>query len=202
MQELAGTRVREAVVADAAGIAAIGRRAVPDTYRTLCAPAVIRSIVEQAYAPAALRECIERCSEAGDAHFLVAEEAGVVVAFLHYDCDGSQPELHRIYIDPDRKRSGIGSRLLEELHRRLEPQASYVLMVVADNLPAVAFYSRHGFQEEAQVDGVDYMRERMGVEFPEGAAPVPALVLRFTMADPTHDPVTTSKGAFRDPVHG
>lgn len=176
---------------------------MPDTYRTLCDPAVIHSIVEQSYAPAAISECIERCTAARDAHFLVAEDDDTVVGFLHYDCEGPRPELHRLYVEPGRKRKGIGSLLVEELHRRLEPQASYVLMVVADNRPAVAFYSRHGFQEEAQVDGVDYMREHMEVEFPAGTPPVPALLLSFTAGDEPYDPpVTDSRGAIRDPVHG
>lgn len=195
--------MRDAVAADAAGIAAIGKKAVPDTYRTLCDPAVIHSIVEQSYAPAALHECIDRCTAARDAHFLVAEDDGAVVGFLHFDCEGPRPELHRLYVEPGRKRRGIGSLLVGELHGRLEPAASYVLMVVTDNRAAVAFYSRHGFQEEARVDGVDYMREHMGVEFPDGTPRVPALLLRFTAGDEPHDPqATATKGASRDPVHG
>lgn len=199
----AETRVRDAVAADAAGVAAIGKTAVPDTYRTLCDPAVIRGIVEQSYATDALRGCIERCAAAHDAHFLVAEETGAVVGFLHYDCEGPRPELHRLYIEPGRKREGVGSLLVDELHSRLEPAASYVLMVVADNRPAVAFYRRHGLHEEARVDGVDYMREHMGVEFPDGTPPVPALLLCSSAGDRQHNPrATTTKGTSRDPVHG
>lgn len=126
-----------------------------------------------------------------------------VVGFLHYDCEGPRPELHRLYVEPGRKRQGLGSLLVEELHRRLESQASYVLMVVADNRPAVAFYRRHGFQEERQVDGVEYMREHMDVEFPAGTPPVPALLLSFTAGDERYDPRGTAiKGASCDPVHG
>jgi ribosomal protein S18 acetylase RimI-like enzyme len=105
-----------------------------------------------------------------------------VVGFLHYDCEGPDPELHRIYIEPALKRKGIGSALMNELHERLAPGASYILMVVAGNLPAVTFYRRHGFVEEAKVDGPTYMSEHMGVSFPTGTPPAPALVLRFTKA--------------------
>ncbi len=70
--------------------------------------------------------------------------------------------------------------LLGELHARLGAGASYILMVIADNHPAVAFYRRHGLVEQARVDGPSYMHEQMGVEFPPDTAPVPALVLRFT----------------------
>jgi ribosomal protein S18 acetylase RimI-like enzyme len=175
------TIVRDAVAADAQAVASIGRVAVPATYKDLIDDAaVMEAIVEQSYAPDALRDCVVRCARAVDAHFLVAERDGRIVGFLHYDSEGPEPELHRIYVEPTQKRRGIGSALLQELHRRLATGDSYNLMVVAANRPAVAFYERHGLVEAARVDGVAYMHERMGVEFAAGAPPVPALVLRFT----------------------
>lgn len=174
--------IRDGEPADAAGVAAIGRVALPETFRELCDPVVIQNIVEQSYSVPALRDCITACGSAADAHFLVAERDGRVVGFLHYDCEGDEPELHRIYIEPALKRHGIGSALIEELHRRLAPGATYILMVIAGNLPAVAFYRRHGFADQAKVDGPTYMSEHMSVRFPPGTAPAPALVLRFTKA--------------------
>jgi ribosomal protein S18 acetylase RimI-like enzyme len=171
--------VRDAVPNDAASVAAIGRVAVPDTYRDLCPPSVISSIVEQSYSSPALRDCITACRHGDDAHFLVAEREGRVVGFLHYDAKGADPELHRIYVEPAEKRRGIGSAMMHELHQRLAPGASYILMVVADNRPAVAFYRRHGLVEEARVDGPSYMHEHMGVSFPSDTPAVPALVLRY-----------------------
>lgn len=173
-------RVRDARPADAAAVAAIGKIAVPATYAGLCDESVIRSIVEQSYALDALRECISRCAGDGDAHFLVAEDSRRVVGFLHYDCDGQEPELHRIYLDPARRRQGIGGSLLRELHARLPSGSTYILMVIADNGPAVAFYDQHGLVEQARVDGRTYMHDRMGVDFPPGTSPAPALLLRFT----------------------
>jgi len=173
--------VRDALPADAPAIAAIGRVAVPDTYKDLIGDeSVMSSIVEQSYALDALRRCVGRCARAEDAHLLVAENAGRVVGFLHYDCEGPEPELHRIYIEPTLKRRGIGSALLRELHHRLPPGTSYILMVVAANRAAVCFYAHHGFVEAERVDGVTYMHERMGVDFPPDTSSVPALVLRFT----------------------
>src|SRR5258708_25960032 len=63
--------------------------------------------------------------------------------------------------------------MMQELHQRLAPGASYILMVVADDRPAVAFYQRHGLVEEARVDGPSYMHEHMGVSFPPGTPAVP-----------------------------
>ena len=172
--------VRDAEAGDAAGIAAIGRVAVPHTYRGIVDPVVLQNIVQQSYSIEALRSSITRCADASDAHFLVAVLHGKVVGFLHYDCEGDEPELHRIYIDPQRKRHGIGSALLHELHGRLAIGATYILMVIGANLPAIAFYKRHGLVDEAYVDGPSYMSEHMGVTFPPGTQPAPALVMRFT----------------------
>jgi len=172
--------VRDADPADAAGVAAIGKAAVPETYREIVDPVALRNIVEQSYSVAALLACIARCGDTDDAHFIVADLDGRVAGFLHYDCEGSDPELHRIYVEPAQKRRGIGSALLRELHQRLAPGSTYILMVIAANLPAVSFYLRHGFIEEAKVDGPTYMSEHMGVTFPAGTRPAPALVLRFT----------------------
>jgi GNAT superfamily N-acetyltransferase len=165
---------------DAAGVAAIGRAAIPDTFRGTVDPVVLQNIVEQSYSIEALKACIARCRDAEDAHFLVAYLDGRVAGFLHYDCEGSEPELHRIYLEPALKRRGIGSALLEALHERLTPGSSYILMVIAANLPAVTFYRRHGLVEEANVDGPTYMSEHMGVTYPAGTKSAPALVLRFT----------------------
>lgn len=173
--------VRDAVPADASAVAAIGKVAVPETYKGLIADeSVMEAIVAQSYALDGLRACVTRCAEAEDGHFLVAELRARVVGFLHYDREGREAELHRIYVDPQQKRQGIGSALLRELHRRFPPGTSYILMVVAANRPAVSFYERHGFVESARVDGVAYMHEHMGVDFGLGTPHVPALILRFT----------------------
>jgi ribosomal protein S18 acetylase RimI-like enzyme len=175
------TIVRDALPADAPGIAAIGTVAVPATYKDLIGDrSILSAIVQQSYALDALTTCVVRCATNEDAHFLVAERAGRIVGFLHYDCEGPEPELHRIYVEPTLKRGGIGRALLQELHARLDPGASYVLMVVAANRGAVDFYEQHGFAEEERVDGVTYMHERMGVDFPPDTRAVPALLLRFT----------------------
>jgi ribosomal protein S18 acetylase RimI-like enzyme len=172
--------VRDAKPADAAGIAAIGREALPRTFRGIVDPAVLRSIVAQSYSVEALEACIARCRRTPDAHFLVAELDRRVVGFLHYDTAGEGPELHRIYIDSSLLRKGIGSALLAELHARLAHGTSYILMVIAANVPAVTFYRRHGFVVDAHVDGPTYMSDHMGVTYPRGTQPAPALVMRFT----------------------
>jgi GNAT superfamily N-acetyltransferase len=175
--------VRPAVVDDAASIAAIGKVGFRAVHDNVVGPVVAAWIVERMYSTEALTECITFCAQADDAHFLVAEEDGQVVGFVHYDSQAAEPELHRIYIDPSRKRSGIGSRLLHELHARLQPGTSYVLLVAEENTAARAFYERHGFVFESRVIGKEYYAQTMGIddEPTQDGYEDRALLFRFTL---------------------
>ena len=141
---------------------------------------MIELVVEQTYSVAGLRACIDLCAQSDGAQFLVAERAGAFVGYLQYDSVGSEPELHRIYVDPNHKRAGIGSALLRELHARLPAGGSYILMVFAANHAAIEFYRRHGLVEQARVDAVAFYRDHAGVDFPPDTPALPALILRFT----------------------
>jgi ribosomal protein S18 acetylase RimI-like enzyme len=176
----AGTVVRVAVPEDAGAIAAIGRAAFPDLHKDVLDESTIGLVVEQTYSLASLRACIDLSARSDGAHFLVAERAGSIVGYLHYDRVGSEPQLHRIYVDPDQKRSGVGSVLIRELHARLSAGESYILMVFAANDAAIEFYRRHGLEEQARVDAIAFAREHAGVDFPPDTPALPALVMRFT----------------------
>jgi ribosomal protein S18 acetylase RimI-like enzyme len=171
--------VREATVADAAAIAAIGRVGFRAVHDDVIGPAFAAEVVDQTYSIAALTDCITRCANAEDAEFLVAESDGDVLGYLHYDCEGSEPELHRIYVDIERKRAGIGSALMRELHARLSPGSSYVLLVVRANTEARAFYERHGLTAERRLDGPSYFNSAMGLDV-DSLPQADALLMRFT----------------------
>jgi len=171
--------VREATVADAAAIAAIGRVGFRAVHDAAIGPAFAAEVVDQTYSIAALTECITGCAKAEDAEFLVAESDGNVLGYLHYDCEGSEPELHRIYVDLERKRAGIGSALMRELHARLSPGSSYVLLVVEANTQARAFYARCGLSVERRLDGPSYFSSAMGLDL-DSLPQADALLMRFT----------------------
>jgi ribosomal protein S18 acetylase RimI-like enzyme len=171
--------VREATVADAPAIAAIGRVGFRAVHDDVIGPAFAASVVDQTYSIAALSECITRCTKAEDAEFLVAESDGTVLGYLHYDCEGSEPELHRIYVDVERKRAGVGSALMRELHARLSPGSSYVLLVVEANTEARAFYERHALTVERRLDGPSYFSSAMGLDV-DLLPQAEALLMRYT----------------------
>jgi len=177
--EAAGPLTRDAAVADAVAIAAIGTTGFTHTHEPLLGAAPTRAVVEQTYSHDAVIDSITRCAAADDAHFLVAERDGHVVGYLHYDCFASEPEMHRIYLDEQEIGRGTGSALMNEFHARVGEETTYVVLVALENVTARRFYARHGLVEERRIpDGNVFYRDSMGVEFPPDAEPVPAVVLR------------------------
>jgi diamine N-acetyltransferase len=170
-------RVRQAVAQDAPRIADIGAASMRVQYEGLVDPLAVEAAVVQSYSVAAVASCIELCSRTASAEFLVAEHQSDVVGYLHFDCFGPEPELHRLYVDASQRGGGVGTLLMDELHARLE-EPHYMLLVLAGNDRAVGFYQRHGLEVERRVDGLRYYRERMGVAFPNGTKPFELVLMR------------------------
>jgi ribosomal protein S18 acetylase RimI-like enzyme len=171
--------VRTALVADAPSIAGIGRVAFPAVHNDVVGAEFAATVVEQTYSVEALTDCITRCSTAGDAEFLVAERDGDVIGYLHYDSEGAEPELHRIYVDPGLKRGGVGTALIRELHARLPSGGQYILLVAEANEDAQAFYERHGLVIESRVDGPSHYSNTMAIETDVPLPAAAALLMRF-----------------------
>ena len=150
---------------------------MPVQFAGLVDAVVVDAVATQTYEPAAVADCIAKCDAAEDAVFLVAEIGGAVVGYLHFDCFGEEPELHRIYIDERFRSQGVGAALVEELHARLQP-ATYILLVVRGNDGAIRFYERHGLVQEDVLDGVPHY-EAAGVHFPPDPKPFQLVVMRY-----------------------
>ena len=172
--------VRDATVGDALAISAIGRTAMPVQFAGLVDPEVVDAVATQTYEPSVLVDCIGRCSATDDALFLVAEVAGEVVGYLHFDAFDGEPELHRIYIDARHRSRGVGAALVRALHDRLRPE-TYILLVVKGNDGAVRFYERHGLYHEDTLDGLERYRAA-GVAFPPDPKPFELIVMRYRRA--------------------
>ena len=138
--------VRDAAARDAESIARVARASGTETYRDIFEPAFIEDFLRTNYATDALAAQAERAVPRDDAHFLVAERDGVIVAFAQYGLGPRGPELFRIYADPSHFGAGAGFALLEELHQRLTGHVdSYVVDVHSRNERGRAFYDRNGF---------------------------------------------------------
>jgi len=173
----AGLRVRPAMADDAPRITEIGAAAMRVQYAGPVDPIAVDSAIAQTYSHGAIAHCIELRSQTPSAEFLVAERHDNVVGYLHVDCFGPEPELHRLYVDADQRGGGVGALLMDELHAKIS-DPHYMLLVVAGNDRAVAFYQRQGLRIERRVDGLEYYRERMGVAFPKGTGPFELVLMR------------------------
>lgn len=113
--------------------------------------------VEEWYGEERLREDIA----ASDVLVLVAV-AEDVVAFSHSVVDPPVGTVLRLYVDPDRRREGIGSRLLERTREELAARGvdRVQAMVLAANDPGAAFYQADGFERastgETVIGGESY----------------------------------------------
>jgi GNAT superfamily N-acetyltransferase len=101
------------------------------------------------------RDEFERWMRAGDAWLLIAEREGSPVGFAFFricDSDWSfetnerMGELEALSVEPELRRWGIGSLLMEEVERRLAAAgvAFIGLAVIAGNEDALRFYRRWG----------------------------------------------------------
>ncbi len=82
--------------------------------------------------------------------FVVAEDGGSLMGMFHVDGNW----LNAIHLDPKRKRQGIGSRLMDEVERRISaahPEAR--LEVRAFNVGAIDFYKQRGWTERRRYEG-------------------------------------------------
>ena len=98
-------------------------------------------------------------------HALVSEEEGEVVGYLSYSLRNDPVELTGLYIDPDRKRQGIGSRLMRQFEEETKNQKRR-LWVLSGNDSAIAFYRKFGYKEsgetkESEIEGMKVREIRM-----------------------------------------
>lgn len=136
--------VREARPEDAVAISRVAAASWRDTYRDIFEPDFIDDFLAQNYAPGSLAAAAERAATRQDAHFLVAERDGEIVAYAHFGVGEHGPQLWRIYAHPDHYGTGAGSALLDELEGRIDVD-SYRLDVHSRNRRGRAFYDRRGF---------------------------------------------------------
>lgn len=138
--------MRDAEVRDAPVISRVAAASWRETYRDIFEPAFIDQFLERNYSVPALERAVEYAARRPESVFLVAERDGEVIGYLHFGEGERGPELWRIYADPGHFGTGVGSALLDELHRRIRDRvSSYVLDVHSRNDRGRASYDRNGF---------------------------------------------------------
>jgi ribosomal protein S18 acetylase RimI-like enzyme len=140
--------IREATADDVEGIRTVARRSWETDYPTIVSRESAGDVVEEWYAPERLRFD----AESDDALLLVAEGDGEVAGFAHTVVDEAREvgTLLRLYVDPDRRGRGFGTRLLDAVRDRVDERGCSRLeaMVLERNEPGNAFYRSYGFERD------------------------------------------------------
>lgn len=139
--------IRQAGKDDVDAIRAIAEKTWRDTYTDILSEDTIERVVKRWYSPENLEEQVE------SPFFIVADDSDVI-GFAHATFMGRSAQLHRIYLDPDHQRSGIGTALYQEIERLLSEKAveRIELEVLAANEKGLEFYTGQGFEERREED--------------------------------------------------
>jgi ribosomal protein S18 acetylase RimI-like enzyme len=144
---MAEPAIRPMAAADIEAVAALARRVWNVCYPAIIPPAQIDYMLDQRYDTARLAAELAVPAIA----WSLAETGGALAGFastIDRRPDGiAELKLDKLYVDPDRQRSGIGGALIEDALRRARALGlpSVVLAVNKRNAQAIAAYRKHGF---------------------------------------------------------
>ena len=142
--------IRRAEMTDLSEVETVARATWPVAYAGIIPDEVQRRLLDSWYSPASLR----RGFAAEGSSFFVAELAGDVIGFAQYVRRSAESvELTRIYVLPDRQRSGVGMQLLDAGLAEFAAQGLKYLIVHVerDNRDGRRFYERAGFAEPREL---------------------------------------------------
>lgn len=147
--------LREATNDDVEGVRSVARRSWETDYPAILNRESIDQAVESWYAPERLRFD----AQSDDALLLVAtDDTEGVAGFAHaVESEGEGEDenvdvatLLRLYVDPDHRGRGVGTRLLDAVRDRLDERGCTRLeaMVLERNELGNAFYRSYGFERD------------------------------------------------------
>jgi diamine N-acetyltransferase len=158
--------IRRATPADAATIAAVGRRTFSETFSHLYPPEDLAAFLDAAHSVERARADL---ADPAKALWLVEADGEAIGYALAGPCKLPHPEvtpacgeLDRIYVVSEHRGGGLGSRLLEATLAWLERDGPRRLWigVWSENLGAQRLYARHGFEVVGTYDfAVGRMRD-------------------------------------------
>ncbi len=144
---MAGVVIRGAEAGDAAGIARVCAEGWRDTYRGIYEPERIEAVIADYYTPE--RIAAEIAAPHGWDGWIVAVDGDAVVgAGGGGVTEPGVGEVFVLYLDPTRRREGIGSLLLDAIseQQRAHGADEQWVSVDPDNAKGIPFYLARGFQ--------------------------------------------------------
>jgi ribosomal protein S18 acetylase RimI-like enzyme len=141
--------IRPATLADIPAIRDVLVTTWHATYDHIDGPEAVTRISDVWHAPDLLQRQVD---QPGSCFLLAETETGQVVAtsLAMLQPDTTTVALSRIYILPTYQHGGLGTRLLRQTLAPFADARLITLEVAPENIAAIAFYERHGFQRVAQ----------------------------------------------------
>ena len=84
---------------------------------------------------------------------LVRDDAGTIVAGLHGWTWGDCCEIKTLWVHADRRRQGLGSRLLAAAETEARRRGARQIVLSSHAFQAPAFYHRHGYETLFVIEG-------------------------------------------------
>ena len=139
--------IRQAEPDDAGGIARVCADGWRDTYRDIYEPWRIESAIAEYYAPERIAGEITAPHDS-DGWIVAVDEGTVVGAGGGGMIEPGVGEVFVLYLDPTRRREGIGSRLLDAITEQQRAHGAHEQWVSVDpeNAKGLPFYLARGFR--------------------------------------------------------
>lgn len=139
--------IRKAELADAHGIARVCAAGWRDTYRGIYEPERIEAAITEYYTPERIRGEITAPRD-WDGWIVAVDEGTVVGAGGGGLIEPGVGEVFVLYLDPARRREGIGSLLLDAISDQQRARGAHEQWVSVDpgNAKGLPFYLARGFQ--------------------------------------------------------
>src|SRR5215470_7231360 len=142
--------IRRAEVTDLSKVETVAGATWGVAYASIIPEDVQRRLLDSWYS----LQSLSRALEADGSSFFVAESSGEVIGFAQFVRRSTDSvELTRIYVFPDRQRSGVGMRLLDAGLAEFagEGMKYLIVQVERDNRNGRRFYERAGFAEPREL---------------------------------------------------
>jgi ribosomal protein S18 acetylase RimI-like enzyme len=139
--------IRRAGPDDVEGIARVCADGWRDTYRDIYEPEQIESAIAGFYAPDRIAAEIT-ASDGWDGWIVAVDDGAVVGAGGGGMIEPGVGEVFVLYLDPTRRREGIGSRLLDAITEQQQAHGAHEqwVSVDPDNAKGLPFYLARGFE--------------------------------------------------------
>ena len=153
--------IRRAEVEDAQGISKVCSDGYRNTYPELLPQHHIEKVIQEFYNEKRIKGEITTISKAWNGWFVAVDEEEVVGAGGGGFIEDETSELFVIYLDPTRKREGIGSKLLvaiteDQIERGAKEQW---VSVTKGNDMGIPFYEAVGFEYQLECPAYDMPEE-------------------------------------------